>query len=149
VRTYKRLRIEGGCYFFTVNLANRHNNDLLVREILHTIWQLPPDDHDFSTRWRLIKSRFSQAIETGEVISESRLKKGERGIWQRRFWEHVIRDNEDYARHVDYIHYNPVKHGLCARAADWPYSSFSRWVDRGVYSGDWAAGDSVSNLTLD
>ena len=111
MRTYKRQRVEGGCYFFTVNLANRHNNDLLVREIaapreafrqtradhpfeidaivvlpehLYVIWQLPPEDHDFSVRWRLIKSRFSQAIKTGEV-SESRLKKGERGIWQRRF----------------------------------------------------------------
>ena len=176
MRTYKRLRIHGGCYFFTVNLANRHNNDLLVREIaafreafrhtrtdhpfeieaiavlpehLHAIWQMPPGDHDFSMRWRLIKSRFSQAIRTSEPISESRLKKGERGIWQRRFWEHVIRDDEDYARHVDYIHYNPVKHGHCTRAAEWPYSSFHHWVDRGVYRADWAAGESARNLTLD
>ena len=176
MRTYKRQRIDGGCYFFTVNLANRHNNDLLVREIaalreafrqtradhpfeidaivvlpehLHTIWQLPPNDHDFSTRWRLIKSRFSQAIGRGEPISESRLKKGERGIWQRRFWEHVIRDDEDFARHVDYIHYNPVKHGHCARAADWPHSSFRRWVELGVYPLDWAAGEFVRESTLD
>ena len=167
MRTYKRQRAEGGCYFFTVNLANRQNNDLLIREIaalreairqtrinhpfeidaivvlpehLHTIWQLPPDDHDFSTRWRLVKSRFSQAIKTDEHVSESRKKKGERGVWQRRFWEHLIRDEEDYARHADYIHYNPVKHRHCATAADWPYSSFHRWVARGIYPLDWAAG---------
>ena len=176
MRTYKRQRIDGGCYFFTVNLANRHNNDLLVREIaalreafrqtradhpfeidaivvlpehLHVIWQLPPEDHDFSVRWRLIKSRFSQAIKTGEVISESRLKKGERGIWQRRFWEHVIRDDEDYARHVDYIHYNPVKHGHCRHAIDWPHSSFKRWVQRGIYPDNWGAGDAIRQLQLD
>lgn len=176
MRTYKRQRVEGGCYFFTVNLANRHNNDLLVREIaalreafrqtrsdhpfeidaivvlpehLHAIWQLPPEDHDFSMRWRLIKSRFSQAIQADEVISESRRKKGERGIWQRRFWEHVIRYDEDYARHVDYIHYNPVKHGHCQYAIDWPHSSFKRWVQRGIYPDDWGAGDAVHQLQLD
>lgn len=176
MRTYKRLQIEGGCYFFTVNLANRQHNDLLVREIealrdafrqtradhpfeidaivvlpehLHTILQLPPHDSDFSTRWRLIKSRFSQAIKTGEHISESRLKKGERGVWQRRFWEHLIRDDVDYARHVDYIHYNPVKHGHCARAADWQHSSFQRWVDQGIYSIDWAAADATRELSFE
>ncbi|MFO1341613.1 MAG: transposase [Burkholderiales bacterium] len=176
VRTYKRQKVEGGCYFFTVNLANRQHDDLLVREIealrdalrqtradhpfeidaivvlpehLHTIWQLPPHDSDFSTRWRLIKSRFAQAIKAGEHISESRLKKGERGIWQRRFWEHLIRDDMDYARHVDYIHYNPVKHGHCARAADWQHSSFQRWVDQGIYSIDWAAADATRELSFE
>ncbi len=146
MRTYKRLKIEGACYFFTVNLANRTGNDLLIREIgalrgafrqtrtshpfeidaiiilpehLHAIWQLPPGDNDFSTRWRLIKSRFSQRIDAGERMSASRARKGERGIWQRRFWEHAIRDDSDYARHVDYIHYNPVKHGHCEQASDW------------------------------
>ena len=120
----------------------------MLPEHLHAIWQLPPDDHDFSTRWRLIKSRFSQAIKTGEPISESRLKKGERGIWQQRFWEHVIRDDEDYARHVEYIHHNPVKHGRAARAADWPYSSFGRWVERDVCPTDWAAVERVRQLAL-
>jgi putative transposase len=67
------------------------------------------------------------------------LRKGERGIWQRRYWEHLVRDEEDYARHVDYIHYNPVKHGLVTQVKDWPYSTFSRWVRQGVYTEAWAA----------
>ena len=176
MRTYKRLRIEGGCYFFTVNLATRSGNDLLIREIgalreafrqtradrpfeidaivilpdhLHAIWQMPPDDDDFSTRWRLIKSRFSQRIDSIEEISASRLKKGERGIWQRRFWEHAIRDERDYTNHLDYIHYNPVKHGHSERVADWPHSSFHRWVERGVYPMNWAAGESIRTLSLE
>ena len=176
MRTYKRLKLAGGCYFFTVNLANRAGNDLLVREIgairdavrqtrishpfeidaivilpehLHAIWQLPPGDDDFSTRWRLIKSRFSQHIEGGERITASRARKGERGIWQRRFWEHAIRDDDDYARHVDYIHYNPVKHGHCERACDWPHSSFLKWVERGVYPRDWAASEATKTLSFE
>jgi putative transposase len=86
----------------------------------------------------LIKSRFSRFLEPGERRSKSRLRKGERGIWQRRYWEHMIRDEQDYARHVDYIHYNPVKHGLVNRVRDWPHSTFFRWVKRGVYTEDWA-----------
>ena len=176
MRTYKRLRIEGGCYFFTVNLATRTGNDLLIREIgalreafrqtradrpfeidaivilpdhLHAIWQMPPNDDDFSTRWRLIKSRFSQRIESSEAISASRLKTGERGIWQRRFWKHAIRDERDYTNHLDYIHYNPVKHGYCEHVTEWPHSSFHRWVERGVYPLHCAAGEDIRALSLD
>lgn len=166
MRTYKRLRIAGAMYFFTVNLAERHGNDLLTRHIadlrvafrqtrqvhpfqilaavvlpdhLHCLWQMPEDDNDFPTRWRLIKSRFSRCIETGERVSSSRRRKGERGIWQRRYWEHTIRDELDYQRHMDYIHFNPVKHGYARVPQDWPYSSFQRWVKRGVYPSNWAA----------
>jgi putative transposase len=173
MRTYTRLCIPGGCYFFTVNLAKRHGNNLLVREIdalrdsfrqtrkthpfdleaivvlpehLHCIWRLPDGDADFSTRWRLIKARFSAMIPRDERISESRERKGERGIWQRRFWEHLIRDDEDYNRHVDYIHYNPVKHGHCLRPIDWPHSSFKRWVERGNYDAHWGANESLKTL---
>ena len=121
----------------------------VLPEHLHTIWQLPPNDHDFSTRWRLIKSRFSQAIEKGEQFSDSRKKKGERGLWQRRFWERLIRNDDDYAKQADYIHYNPVKHGHCATAADWPYSSFQRWVERGVYLADWAAGLATKAMSFE
>jgi putative transposase len=130
MRSYIRIRLKGGCYFFTVNLAERHGNDLLLRHIealraafretrrdhplaikglvilpdhLHCLWQLPPDDDDFPMRWRLIKSRFSRRIETGERISKSRQRRGERGIWQRRYWEHGIRDERDYRTHLDYI----------------------------------------------
>lgn len=166
MRTYTRAKVPGGVYFFTVNLAERRGNDLLVRHIaalreafrltqrdhpfemeavvilpdhLHCLWRLPSHDADFPTRWRLIKARFSRLIEPGERVSASRSRKGERGIWQRRYWEHVIRDERDYARHMDYIHYNPVKHGWTQRVRDWPHSSFHRLVERGVYPADWTA----------
>jgi putative transposase len=166
MRTYTRAKVPGGVYFFTVNLAERRGNDLLVRDIaalreafrltqrdhpfemeavvilpdhLHCLWRLPSHDADFPTRWRLIKARFSRLIEPGERVSASRSRKGERGIWQRRYWEHVIRDERDYARHMDYIHYNPVKHGLTQCVRGWPHSSFHRLVERGVYPADWAA----------
>jgi putative transposase len=158
MRTYKRIKIEGGCYFFTVNIAERQGNDLLVRHIdelreafrrtqhdhpfkmevvvimpdhLHCLWQLPPGDDDFPIRWYLIKSRFSRSIKSGEAISKSRQRKGERGLWQRRYWEHVIRDETDYYRHADYIHYNPLKHGYVQAVKDWQYSSFHRWAAQG------------------
>jgi putative transposase len=105
---------------------------------LHCLWQLPSDDDDFPTRWRLIKARFSHGIDEGERISVSRQRKGERGLWQRRYWEHVIRGERDYQRHLDYIHFNPVKHGYVRSAKDWSYSSFHRWVRRGDYPVDWA-----------
>lgn len=85
----------------------------------------------------MIKAHFSRHVETGEVVSRSRTIRGERGIWQRRFWEHTIRDERDYERHVDYIHFNPVKHGYVTRVGDWPYSSFHRFVEKGIYPTDW------------
>jgi putative transposase len=166
---YRRNFIAAGSFFFTVNLAERrlrlltqHVDELrtafretrrhhpfaidavvVLPDHLHTIWRLPEGDADFATRWRLIKSAFSRSVATGERISDSRAAKGERGIWQRRYWEHTIRDDNDFARHMDYIHINPVKHGLVARVSDWPYSSFHRMVKLGIYPEDWA-GD-VSN----
>jgi len=104
---------------------------------------------DFSTRWRLIKSTFARAIEPGERLSERRMRKNERGIWQRRFWEHLIRDEDDFARHMDYLHYNPVKHGWVSQVADWPYSSFHRFVRSGVYPPDWGASVTVRELELE
>ncbi|MDX1251503.1 MAG: transposase [Gammaproteobacteria bacterium] len=166
MRSYIRARQAGGWYFFTVNLAERRGNDLLVRHVadlraafrqvrddhpfeiaamvvlpdhLHCLWRLPPGDNDYPLRWRLIKAHFSRNIEGGEYISQSRRRKGERGIWQRRYWEHVIRDEEDYRRHMDYIHYNPVKHGYVHTVREWPHSSFHRGVERGTYPADWAA----------
>ena len=165
MRAYIRNCTAGGLYFFTVNLAERRGTTLLVDRIgalmdafrvtnqdhsfampalvvlpdhLHCLWQMPPDDHDFSTRWRLIKSRFSRRIATGERCSPSRLRKSERGLWQRRYWEHLIRDERDYQSHVDYIHFNPVKHGLVERVADWPYSTFHRHVRNGTLPANWA-----------
>jgi putative transposase len=175
MRTYQRLRTAGGRYFFTVNLAHRRDNDLLLRHIeglreafrvtkrdhpfaleaivvlpdhVHALWQLPEGDDDFSTRWQLIKARFSRGLEPGERVTASRRRKGERGIWQRRYWEHLIRDEQDFQSHLDYIHHNPVKHGLVAAARDWPYSSFRRWVACGAYSLEWDAPAAI-DLSLD
>ncbi len=170
---YRRNFIPGGSFFFTANLADRrlrllteHIDQLRVafRETrqrhpfatdamvvlpdhLHAVWTLPEGDADFATRWRQIKSAFSRALPTIELISGSRAAKGERGIWQRRFWEHTIRDENDFARHIDYIHINPVKHRLVTRVRDWPYSSFHRMVKLRIYPEDWA-GD-VRELTGD
>jgi len=162
---YRRPRIPGATWFFTVNLAQRRDNRLLVDHIerlrnairsvktshpftidaivvlpdhLHCIWTLPEGDSGYAKRWALIKAGFSRATGHGERRSESRMKRGERGIWQRRFWEHMIRDELDFRRHVDYIHWNPVKHGWSRRVADWPHSSFHSYVRRGVYAEDWA-----------
>jgi putative transposase len=161
---YRRFRVAGGTYFFTVNLLERRR-DLLVRHIdalrtavratkqdrpfhidawvvlpdhMHTIWTLPEGDEDFSNRWKSIKIRFSQTLPRTERRSVVRVRKGERGIWQRRFWEHVIRDERDYATHFDYIHFNPVKHGWADKVVDWPFSSFHRYLRSGIYNANWA-----------
>ena len=117
---------------------------MVLPDHLHAIWTLPEGDADFATRWQLIKAAFSRALPAGEQISESRARKAERGIWQRRYWEHTLRDEQDFVRHTDYVHFNPVKHGLVYRAKDWPYSSFHRMVRLGLYPLDW--GGDVTNL---
>ena len=110
---------------------------------------MPAGDPDFSARWHAIKASFSHGILPGERLSERREKKGERGIWQRRFWEHAVRDEADFERHVDYIHFNPVKHGLVARVADWPYSSFHRHVMRGIYPLEWGDAAKIGGMELE
>ena len=100
--------------------------------------ELPPQDVDFATRWRLIKMGFSKAMPRSEKRSAVRMRRGERGIWQRRYWEHLIRDEADYRAHMDYAHINPVKHGLVKRVADWPYSTFHYLVAKGIYPTNWA-----------
>ncbi|MBR0829021.1 transposase [Bradyrhizobium manausense] len=151
-----------GKVFFTIVLADR-SSTLLVDEIdrlrktyraaqqrspfetiaicilpdhLHAIWELPENDSDFSSRWSLIKSGFSRGLEA-RSRSISKVVKRKKGIWQRRYWEHAIRDDADLERHVDYIHFNPVKHGHVSRVSDWPYSSFRRYVEQGVLAADW------------
>ena len=164
---YRRDRTPGACWFFTLNLANRQqsllieNIDLLrssfrrcmqrhpwqidaiviLPDHLHALCTLPADDSDFALRWRLIKTGFSHALPHGERISASRINKGERGIWQRRYWEHRIRDSADYNQHVDYIHHNPLKHGHVQCLADWPWSSFHRYVRAGIFPADWAGAE--------
>jgi putative transposase len=100
-------------------------------------------------RWSLIKAGFSRVLPAGEPVSESRRRRRERGIWQRRYWEHTIRDEDDFARHVDYIHFNPVKHGYVENVADWPYSSFHRMVRRGFYPTSWAIGATDADVEYD
>jgi putative transposase len=125
---------------------------VLLPDHLHTLWQLPPDNGDFSTRWRQIKARFTHDLirdgRSAEPVSPSRRRTGERDVWQRRFWEHVIRDEEDLRRHLDYIHWNPVKHGLVTRVRDWPWSTFHRYVRQGIYSADWGASEPVTIADL-
>ena len=111
---------------------------VILPDHLHAVLTLPEGDSDFPTRWRLIKARFSHALPPAERIGASRGAKRERGIWQRRYWEHMIRDGADFRRHVEYCHFNPVKHGLVARVRDWPWSSFHRYVRNGAYPVDWA-----------
>lgn len=167
---YRRVYIPSATWFFTVNLAERKDNHLLVNHIddlrrafryvmenhpfqldavvvlpdhLHCIWTLPPNDSAYSMRWNLLKGHFSRAIHTGERISQSRSKRRERGIWQRRFWEHLLRNQEDFNKHVDYIHWNPVKHGWVKQVADWSYSSFHDAVARGLYPITWGCDESL------
>ncbi len=112
---------------------------VILPDHLHFIWTLPPDSSDYSTRWRFIKSHFTRNWCPMETTSEvaSRQQKGEKDVWQRRFWERLIRDEGDLNRHVEYIHYNPVKHSLAKSADDWPYSSFAKYVRDGLYPCDW------------
>ena|SRR2546427_3051860 len=163
---YRRAWTPGGTYFFTVvtfercELLCRSENVTLLREAfrvvqrshpfdidafvllpdhLHCIWTLPVNDHDFATRWMLIKSYFTRRCATvlKTASSSSRQRKREQNLWQRRYWEHQIRDERDFERHCDDIHYNPVKHGYVRRPVDWQYSTFHRYVRLGVYPLDW------------
>ena len=114
---------------------------VVLPDHLHAIWRLPDGDADYSTRWAWLKKEFTKRwlAEGGpeQEISASRRNNRRRGVWQRRFWEHLIRDERDFERHIDYIHFNPVKHGQVARPLDWPWSSFHRFVRRGLYPSDW------------
>jgi putative transposase len=110
---------------------------VVLPDHLHALWTLPAGDVDYALRWRLLKAFFSHRIPPGEHRSDSRIAKRERGLWQRRYWEHLIRDDDDLQRHVDYIHFNPVKHGHVAKAIDWPYSTLHRYVAKGWLAADW------------
>jgi putative transposase len=114
---------------------------VLLPDHLHTIWTLPAGDADFATRWQSIKRRVSRQsagfLLDATLLNASKIKRREASLWQRRFWEHCIRDDEDFVQHMDYQHYNPVKHGLVERVQDWPYSTFHRHVKAGVYPANW------------
>ncbi|MEQ1651965.1 MAG: transposase [Hyphomicrobium sp.] len=170
---YRRVFIPGGTWFFTVNLLERRKSLLtenvthlrhaifwtkrrlpfridalvILPDHLHAVITLPPGNADYSTRIRLIKSRFSKALPKTERLSAVRQKKGERGIWQRRFWEHYIRDERDRRNHIAYCYYNPVKHKLVTSPRDWPHSTYHRDVRSGRFDADWTFGDAFGNVT--
>jgi putative transposase len=125
---------------FTVNAI------VLLPEHLHTIWTLPRGDANYSRRWAWIKKEFTKDWVAGggheQPVSKARWERGDHGVWQPRYWEHTIEDEDEFDRHFDYIHYNPVKHGHVTDPADWPYSSFHRWVHAGVYEIGWGAAHS-------
>jgi putative transposase len=170
---YRRHYQPGGTYFFTVVTA--HRRPLLIEHIdrlraafqhgikrypftiegivvlpdhLHTLWRLPAGDDNFSLRWMVIKRKFSAGLNANPV-NRSKQAKREKGIWQRRFWEHCIRDADDWQRHMDYIHYNPFKHGYCLTPSEWSYSSFDRAVKQGLYPVDWGANSPLSIKQMD
>lgn len=148
---YLRNFASGATYFFTVALADRRSALLVdqvaalrdaVRKVraarpfvidawvvlpehMHAMWTLPEGDCDYPGRWRAIKTEFTKSLSLGH------------SVWQKRYWEHTIRDERDYAAHMDYIHLNPYKHGLVRNVKDWPYSSFHRMVEAGIYPLDW------------
>lgn len=113
---------------------------VVLPDHVHCVISLPPGDADFVTRWRLVKLLFSRAIPTDNWRNPSRQQSGERGIWQRRYWEHLIRDEAYFAAHMHYVHINPLKHGLVKQVRDWPYSTFHRLISDGVYPADWEGG---------
>jgi putative transposase len=160
---YRRNFVPGGTYFFTLTLADRRSSALInyigvlraafrrtrherpfgidaivaLPDHLHAVLTLPPDDADYPGRLRLTKTLFSNGVLAADGPVR-RHRSGELALWQRRFWEHTIRSEDDFARHVDYIHFNPVKHGLVSRVRDWPHSSFHRYARQGVLPLDWA-----------
>ena len=159
---FRRDFTPGGTYFFTVTLKNRKSTYLtsyiqllgkvlrqarhhahfsthaiaVLPEHLHVIWELPPGDSNYSARWRRVKASFTKELVRAGVPIKPNLR-GEYDLWQRRFWEHRIRDEKDFQNHVDYIHYNPVKHGYVFNAVDWPFSSIHRYIAQGLLPKDW------------
>ena len=115
---------------------------VVLPDHLHCIWTLPPGDADFAIRWRLIKTWFTKHCDPALRTRPNRARaaKREQALWQHRYWEHLLRDEADFARHVEYIHFNPVKHGHASSVLEWPYSSFHRYVEAGVYPADWGQG---------
>jgi REP-associated tyrosine transposase len=166
---YRRSQVAGACYFFTVVTFRRQRlfadastiallDDVLraaqakrpfsidalvvLPDHLHTLWTLPDGDADFADRWRQVKGTFSRAYSPSHTLPEpdpGRKRRGEQTIWQRRYWEHLIRDERDFAAHLDYIHFNPVRHGLAKAPRDYKHSTFRDWVARGAYEIDWAS----------
>jgi putative transposase len=167
---YRRNYVPGGTFFFTLTLDDRRSSALvdhvellraafrktrcerpfevdavvILPDHLHVVMTLPPGDSDFSDRWRRIKSSFTRSVvAAGAPISRDR--RGEYSLWQKRFWEHTIRDDRDFQRCVDYIHFNPVKHRLVSSPSEWLFSSLHRYIRTGVLARDWGGQDHADN----
>jgi len=165
---YRRSKTTGAIFFFTVVTHNRQAmfnstenirtfrkvvNDVrselpfeetacvVMHDHIHSIWRLPVIGNNFSKRWGMIKVRFTKLLRHSDVVS------CKQKIWQQRFWEHKIRTTDDLNNHLDYLHYNPVKHGYVTKVSDWPYSSFHRFVDDGFYDVDWGSGVVIKNMS--
>jgi putative transposase len=168
---YRRMDVASATYFFTLVTYRRQplladagaialfesvvksvqgkrpfavEAQVVLPDHLHAMWTLPDGDADYSTRWRLIKEGFTREYARRHSLPRpdpARKARGERTVWQRRFWEHLIRDDRDFSAHLEYIHFNPVKHGLASAPRDWPFSSFSQWVARGAYDEDWGSNE--------
>lgn len=175
---YRRAFIPGGSWFFTVVTDQRRpiltspaavdtlreafrtvrnkrpfriDAIVVLPDHLHCIWTLPPGDADFATRWRLIKTWFTTRCDPTLRVTpnQARTRKNEQALWQYRYWEHLLRDETDFARHVEYIHYNPVKHGYATIPLEWPFSSFRRDVRAGIYPADWGSGGAVVDAGIE
>jgi len=166
---YRRLTVVGASYFFTVVTYRRqplfakpHAVEMLQAAIqriqekrpfiveaqvvlpdhVHALWTLPEDDFDYAIRWRQIKEAFTRAYASDHRLlsrDAGRHERGEQTVWQRRYWEHLIRNDRDFSAHVEYIHFNPVRHGLVSAPCDWPHSTFQQWVARGLYDATWGS----------
>jgi len=138
---YVRIALREGIHEVRQSMPFKIDAWVLLPDHLHTIWTLPENDDNFGSRWAVIKrivSKRCDSLKSSESsVSNSRGKRGEVSFWQRRFWEHCIRDEQDLQRHLDYTHWNPVKHGYVKRVIDWPYSTFHRFVNSGIYPSDW------------
>ena len=172
--TFRRAFVAGGTFFFTVvtkdrqpvlatppfidalreaiaSVQNERPFDVLAGVLLpdhmHCVWRLPSNDPDYPARWSMIKRRVSQSARSALPRHQAAMNaRREPGLWQRRYWEHQIRDEADLERHIDYIHWNPVKHGLVANVRDWPHSTFHRYVREGGYPGDWGGVDAAGEF---
>ncbi|MBV07718.1 MAG: transposase [Rubinisphaera sp.] len=171
---YRRAHIPGATYFFTAKtennatIFNSENSIIQLKQVIqetrkrwpfeipaivvlpdhiHTIWELPRDDSNFSIRWSWLKKELTKRyLKEGGIeqpISLSRERNRRRGVWQRRYWEHVIKDEDDYEAHFDYIHWNPVKHGYVQCPSEWKYSLIHRWIERGIYDARWGCGQTT------
>ncbi|WP_026188060.1 REP-associated tyrosine transposase [Methyloversatilis universalis] len=173
---YRRYPAEGASWFFTVVAAERRcvmtqaafrkalrsaiidvrarhpfaiDAWVLLPDHLHCIWTLPPGDSAISLRWSQIKRHVSRILTPSYARTASQIRHRDAGVWQRRFWEHRLRDERDFERHVDYVHLNPLKHGLAERLIDWPHSTFHRYVAAGIYPADWCGTAQLLDIDLD